>query len=93
MLAREKQAQCVLVREVFGPVPFRTVRLKPEWQSAPVVALASRIYADRTFDRMPDLASALRDAGCDDTDILAHSRDPGPHVLGCWVLDMVLGKE
>jgi hypothetical protein len=24
---------------------------------------------------------------------LAHLRSPGPHVRGCWVLDLILGKE
>lgn len=28
-----------------------------------------------------------------DTDILAHLRGPGPHVRGCWVVDLLLGKE
>ena len=25
--------------------------------------------------------------------LLSHLRDPGPHVRGCWALDLVLGKE
>jgi hypothetical protein len=41
---------------------------------------------------MPALADALHDAGCDNDEILGHCRGPGPHVLGCWALDMVLGK-
>ena len=39
------------------------------------------------------LADAVEVAGCHDADILAHSRGPGPHVQGCWVLDLLLGKE
>ena len=40
------------------------------------------------------LADALQDAGCDNTDILDHCRDPqATHVHGCWVVDLVLGKE
>jgi hypothetical protein len=58
------------------------------------VALATGIYEERAFDRMPILADALEDAGCDNTDIIAHCRDPkGGHVRGCWVVDLVLGKE
>jgi hypothetical protein len=38
------------------------------------------------------LADALQDAGCDNADILGHCRGPGPHVRGCWVVDLVLGK-
>jgi hypothetical protein len=43
---------------------------------------------------MPILADAIQDAGCEDPDILDHCRDTSrPHVRGCWVLDLVLGKE
>ncbi|MBP3957883.1 hypothetical protein J8F10_21730 [Gemmata sp. G18] len=42
---------------------------------------------------MPILADALQDAGCDRTDVLDHCRGPEPHVRGCWVVDLVLGKE
>ena len=41
---------------------------------------------------MPILADALQDAGCDDEAVLAHCRGAGPHVRGCWVVDLVLGK-
>ena len=42
---------------------------------------------------LPILSSALQDAGCDSADILDQCRGPGPHVRGCWVVDLVLGKE
>jgi hypothetical protein len=42
---------------------------------------------------MPILADALEDAGCDNADILQHCRGAGEHVRGCWVVDLVLGKE
>jgi hypothetical protein len=57
-----------------------------------VVALARGIYADRAFDRLPILADALQDAGCENTDLLAHCRGEGPHVRGCWVVDLLLEK-
>ena len=50
------------------------------------------IYQERAFERLPILADALEEAGCDDPDILSHLRGPGPHVRGCWALDLVLGK-
>jgi hypothetical protein len=50
------------------------------------------MYEGRDFGPMPILADALQDAGCEDVSILGHCRGPGPHVRGCWVVDMVLGK-
>ncbi|MDY3554487.1 hypothetical protein R5W24_003611 [Gemmata sp. JC717] len=88
----EQAQQLALIREVFGN-PFRRLALAPAWQSETVLALARGIYADRAFDRLPILADALQDAGCADADALAHCRGPEPHVRGCWVVDMVLGKE
>jgi hypothetical protein len=49
-----------------------------------VASLARGIYEGRAFDRVPILADALQDAGCDNEDILDHCRGPGPHVRGCW---------
>jgi hypothetical protein len=39
------------------------------------------------------LADALEDVGCADAKLMSHLRGPGPHVRGCWVLDLVLGKS
>jgi hypothetical protein len=58
-----------------------------------VQQLAESIYSDRAFDRLQVLADALEEAGCDNADILAHCRSPGPHVRGCWVVDLILGKS
>jgi len=41
----------------------------------------------------PGLADALEEAGCDDADVHAHCRGPGPHVRGCWVVDLIIGKS
>jgi hypothetical protein len=63
------------------------------WNDGTVVKLAEGIYNDRAFDRLPVLADALEDAGCTEAEILAHCRSGGEHVRGCWVLDLILGKE
>jgi hypothetical protein len=89
--AVERKQQTVLLRCIFGN-PFRPVAFSPAWRSETVVALASAIYAERAFDRLPILADALEEAGCDHPDVLSHCRGPGPHVRGCWVVDGVLGK-
>ncbi|MDY3554232.1 hypothetical protein R5W24_003351 [Gemmata sp. JC717] len=80
------------VRDIFGN-PFRPVAATPSWLTSTVVALASGIYEQKAFDRMPILADALQDAGCDNAEILDHCRGPGPHVRGCHVLDLILGKS
>ncbi|HVK07600.1 MAG TPA: hypothetical protein VM597_02370 [Gemmataceae bacterium] len=81
-----------LLRDIFGN-PFRPVAADPAWLTSTAVSLARIIYEDRAFDRLPILADALEDAGCDNTDLLAHCRGDGPHVRGCWAVDLVLGKE
>src|SRR5205085_12433942 len=87
---REEQLkQAALLRDIVGN-PFRPVALDPAWRTAAVVGLAEAIYAGRAFDRLPILADALEDAGCDNPDVLAHCRGPGPHVRGCWVVDLIL---
>jgi hypothetical protein len=81
-----------LLRDVIGN-PFRPVTIAPAWRTSNVAGLAEAIYADLAFDRLPILADALEDAGCANGDILNHCRQPGEHVRGCWVVDLVLGKD
>ncbi|MFO0842693.1 MAG: hypothetical protein U0797_09910 [Gemmataceae bacterium] len=54
--------------------------------------LAVAVHEERAFDRLPILADALEEAGCDEPEFLGHLRGPGPHVRGCWALDLLLGK-
>jgi hypothetical protein len=85
------RAQVGLVRCIFGN-PFRPVAGDPAWRTTSVVGLAETIYSALAFDRLPLLADALEEAGCDHPDVLAHCRLPGPHARGCWVVDRVIGK-
>ncbi len=62
------------------------------WEGGTVSQLARAAYQGRAFDRLPVLADALEDAGCADAGLLAHLRGPGPHVRGCWAVDLLLGK-
>jgi hypothetical protein len=87
-----RYAICLIAFDIFGN-PFRPVTFNPSWLTPTVVALASGIYAEMAFDRMPILADALQDAGCDNEDILSHCRQQRKHVRGCWVVDLVLGKK
>lgn len=89
---KERAAQCDLLRDLFGN-PFVVPVVDTSWLTGTVVALTQVIYDERAFDRLPILADALEDVGCTDADILAHCRGPGPHLLGCWFVDLLLGKE
>jgi len=92
MLAKEGKDHVSLLRDIFGN-PFRSLTFEPDWRTSTAVALAQQMYDSRDFSAMPILADALQDAGCDNAEILDHCRGPGSHVRGCWVADLVLGKE
>jgi hypothetical protein len=81
-----------LIRDLIGN-PFLPATVDPSWLTSTVVALAQSVYDERAFDRLPILADALEDAGCSDAAILNHCREPGEHVRGCWVVDLLLGKS
>ena len=81
-----------LVQCIFGN-PFHPAAFDPDWRTSTVVSLVQQMYNSRDCALMPILGDALQDAGCDSGDILAHCRGDGPHVRGCWVVDLVLGKE
>jgi hypothetical protein len=89
----ECAAQAALLRDIFGN-PFRPVTFSVEWRTDTAVSLARAMYDSRDFGAMPILADALKDVGCEDEAILNHCRDANQvHVRGCWVVDLVLGKE
>jgi hypothetical protein len=81
----------VYLRDIFGN-PFRSVAFSRDWRTGTTVALAQQMYEERDFFAMPILADALEDVGCDHEDILEHCRGRVPHVRGCWVVDLLLGK-
>jgi hypothetical protein len=102
-LENEAREQCRLLRDIFNP--FRPVPLGEEkgrwekqrrawlrWNGEAVRGLAEAIYEEKAFDRLPILGDALEDAGCAEIDLLDHLRGPGPHTLGCWALDAILGR-
>ncbi len=89
--------QTAVARDIFGN-SFRPAT--PHSAPSRVHAtLAEAAYEQRHLPsgvldvaRLAVLSDALEEAGCTDADILAHLRSPGPHVRGCWALDLVLGK-
>jgi hypothetical protein len=89
----EVKAQTELFRDIFRN-PFQRAKREQAWLTTDALLLAQGIYADRAFDRMPILADALQDAGCNNEEVLHHCRDANQvHVRGCWVVDLLLGKE
>jgi hypothetical protein len=91
-----------LLRDVVGN-PFCPVVISPAWltwNDATVALLAQAAYDERqmpmgTLDngRLAVLADALEEAGCTCEDVLGHLRGPGPHVRGCWAIDLCLGRS
>jgi hypothetical protein len=95
MPGESRSSICSLLRCVFGPLAFRHVTLDPavsRWNDGTVRRIAEGIYQDWTFDRLPVLADALLDAGCEDEQLIQHCRRPGPHYRGCWPIDHILDK-
>jgi hypothetical protein len=87
-----KARVCDWIRDIFGN-PWHRWRAPIPWLSSTVGSLAHAIYEERVFSNMPILADALEDAGCDNAEILGHCRESKEHVRGCWVVDLILGKE
>ena len=91
----EQRQQLPLLRDVFAdpfrpPAPVAAAVLA--WNGGTVPKLAAAIYDEGAFDRLPVLADALEEAGCVDAALVAHCRGSGPHVRGCWAVDLILGK-
>lgn len=97
MAALDTPVKAALLREIVGDDPYHAyaVTVDPQclaWQDGVVHRLAVRIYADRDWSALPILADALEEAGCENADLLDHLRSPGPHVRGCWALDVLCNR-
>jgi hypothetical protein len=97
--ALERKAQADLLRDIM-PDPSRPVNFEESWIIPEALALARTLYVERELPsgnldkhRLNELAGALENAGCTSGDILQHCRSPGPHVRGCWAVDLVLGNK
>jgi hypothetical protein len=95
----ELRRQAELLRCLCGN-PFRAVSVDRAWLTGVVVSLALAAHMERIPlsgeldpQRLAVLSDALEEAGCDDADILSHLRSPGPHVRGCWVVDLLTGRS
>jgi hypothetical protein len=97
-------ARCVradLLRCIFGN-PFHPVGADPAWlawNGGTVGRLAEAAYEERALPsghldaaRLGVLADALEEAVCADNELLGHLRAQGPHVRGCFAVDLLLGR-
>jgi hypothetical protein len=88
---RHEQAR--LLHDIFGN-PFRaSPAFVAAWRTPAVLGIALAAYDQLSFDSLPELASALEKTGCTHAALLEHFRTQGPHVRGCWGLDVVLDKR
>jgi hypothetical protein len=97
--APQRAAQQQLFNDIFGN-PYRPAAVDPVSLTHDVLAIAHAAYDERIMpsgeldrSRLAVLSDALEEAGCDNATILDHLRGPGPHVRGCWALDLILGKS
>jgi hypothetical protein len=92
----ESAGQACILRDIFGN-PFHPSPELPAvvlgWGGRTVTQLAEGIYTEGAFGRLPILADALLDAGCEDERLIQHCQSEGPHVRGCWAVDLLLGKN
>jgi hypothetical protein len=89
---RERRWQAQVLCDILGEIE-PSPELKSSWYTDAAISLARRMYDSRDFSPMPILADALEDAGCDNKTIMNHCRSGGPHVRGCWVVDLLTGRS
>jgi hypothetical protein len=92
----EMKAEASLIRCIFGN-PFHPITLALACLTPTVVSLAQAAYDERLLPggeldahRLAVLADALEEAGCTERAVLDHLRASGPHVRGCFAVDLAL---
>jgi hypothetical protein len=100
--ASARKIQVDMLRDIVDN-PFRPAALDPAWlawNNGTVPKIAQAAYDERLLPsghldagRLAILADALEEAGCSVTEILDHLRGLDPHIRGCWVVDLLLGKS
>jgi hypothetical protein len=98
---RVRRVQADLLRDIAGN-PFRPCALDPLWLQTNdrLIVRLAQTAADHRREpegnledaRLAVLGDALEEAGCTDGQILSHLRARGPHVRGCWAVDLLLDR-
>jgi len=86
------EAMVAMLQDICGN-PFRPAVVDRAWQTREVLDLARVIYDGDHWDRLPQLADALEQAGCFDEALLSHLRNRAEHFRGCWAVDLLLNKN
>jgi hypothetical protein len=102
---REAETQAALLRDILGPLLFRTIHIEPAWRTSLVLSLAEAAYEERVAPdplrpgwlvldpaRLLVLADSLEEAGADQ-ELVGHLRRPVEHVRGFWCVDLILGRS
>jgi hypothetical protein len=97
--AAASKEQAALIRDFgnpFSPAPdLSTSCLTPQVLSLAQLAYEHRMLPEGTLEpgRLGALAEGLEGAGCREAKLLEHLREAGPHVRGCWAVDLVLARK
>lgn len=82
-----------LFREVIPPpVDYEIKSEWLKWENSTIARMVKAIVDNKDFAHLPVLADALEEAGCTNTLILNHCRQPGRHYYGCWFLDECIAR-
>jgi hypothetical protein len=97
-----RKTQAALLHDLFGTLPFRPTTLPSSvrtWNGGLIERLAEATYEHRLLpsgqldqERLAVLADAMEEAGAD-AEMVEHLRQLGPHVRGCFVVDLLTGRE
>jgi hypothetical protein len=76
-----------------GDLATRRLQAALNYNKGAVWNMANIIYNEHDFTALPILADLIEDTTGGDDEVTRHLRSPGPHVRGCWALDLLLGKS
>jgi hypothetical protein len=62
------------------------------WHDGLVQRTAEAAVEEEKYDELYVLADMLQEAGCNHTRLISHLREPKGHMVGCWALDLLLGR-
>jgi hypothetical protein len=84
-----------VLREIAGN-PFAGIHLDRallRWRDDTISKLAQACYDSNDSNMLGIIGDALEEAGCNERPILEHLRTAQTHYRGCWVVDLILGKN